>query len=46
MQTAVTELFQRDAVLCVYSHEKDNGMTAYIMLSNGAVAEIQLVEAK
>ena len=46
LQTAVTELFQRDDVLCVYSHEKDNGMTAYIMLSNGAVAEIQLAEAK
>ena len=45
-QSAVTGLFREDSVLCVYGHEKDNGYTAYIKLSNGAVAEIQLNEAQ
>ena len=46
MQKAVADLFNRDSILCVYGHEKDSGYTAYIKLSNGAVAEIQLNEAQ
>lgn len=46
LQTAVTELFNQDSVLCAYSHDEDNGYTAYIRLSNGAMAEIQLNEAQ
>lgn len=46
LETAVAELFNRDSVLCMYGHEKDDGYTAYIRLSNGAVAEIQLNEAQ
>ena len=46
LQTTVTELFDQDNVLCIYGHEEDNGATAYIRLSNGAVAEIQVNEAK
>ena len=33
-------------VLCIYSHEEDNGYTAYIRLSNGAIVEIRLNEKK
>ena len=46
LQTAVTALFKQDSVLCVYGHEEDSGVTAYIRLSNGAMAEIQLNEAQ
>jgi len=46
LQTAVTALFNQDSVLCVYGHEEDDGYTAYVNLSNGAMAEIQLEEAQ
>ena len=46
LQTAVTALFNQDSVLCVYGHEEDDGYTAYVILSNGAMAEIQLEEAQ
>ena len=46
MQTAVAELFNQDYILCIYGNEEDSGYTAYIRLSNGAMAEIQLNEAQ
>lgn len=42
LQTAARKLLEKDYVLCLYNNEKDNGFTAYIKLSNGAIAEIQL----
>lgn len=45
LQKAVAELFDRDSIMCVYAHEEDGGSTAYIRLSNGALAEIRLNEA-
>ena len=33
-------------ILCIYSHENDNGCTAYLRLSNGAIAEIRLKETE
>lgn len=44
LRTAVAALFNEDSILCVYGHEKDSGYTAYIRLSNAAVAEIRLNE--
>ena len=46
LKTAAGELFEQDAILCVYGPEKNNGYTAYIRLSNGAVAKIRLNEAQ
>ena len=46
LQTAAWKLLEKDNVLCLYNHEKDNGYTAYIRLSNGAIAEIRLEEAE
>ncbi len=46
LQKAVAELFKEDSILCVYGDEKDGGYTAYIRLSNGAVAELRLNEAR
>ena len=42
LQSAVRKLLEKDEILCVYDHEEDNGYTAYIRLSNGAIAEIRL----
>lgn len=42
LQTAARALLNQDYVLCMYGHEKNSGFTAYIRLSNGAVAEIRL----
>ena len=46
LQAAAQKLLEKDDVLCLYNHENDNGYTAYIRLSNGAIVEIQLEEAK
>ena len=42
LEAAARMLLEKDEVLCLYSHEKDNAYTAYIRLSNGAIAEIRL----
>lgn len=42
LQIAARKLLEKDYVLCIYSHKKDNGYTSYIRLSNGAIAEIQI----
>ena len=44
LQTAARRLLENDDVLCLYNHEEDKGYTAYIRLSNGAIAEIRLAE--
>ena len=46
LQIAARKLLEKDYVLCIYSHKKDNGYTSYIRLSNGAIAEIRLEEAE
>lgn len=46
LQTAAMSLLNQEYVLCMYDHEKDSGYTAYVKLSNGAVAEIRLNEAR
>ena len=40
------KLLEKDNTLCIYSHETDDGYTAYIRLSNGTVEEIRLNEAE
>ena len=46
LQEAARKLLEKDSVLCIYSHEKDNGFTAYLKLSNGAITEIRLNETE
>ncbi len=46
LQAAARKLLEKDNILCIYSHENDNGCTAYLRLSNGAIAEIRLKEAE
>lgn len=46
LQAAARKLLEKDNILCIYSHENDNGCTAYLRLSNGAIAEIRLKETE
>ena len=45
LQEAARTLLENDSVLCMYNHEND-GYTAYVKLSNGAIVEIRLAEAE
>ena len=46
LQAAARKLLEKDNILCIYSHENDSGCTAYLRLSNGAIAEIRLKETE
>ena len=46
LQAVARKLLEKDNILCIYSHENDNGCTAYLRLSNGAIAEIRLKETE
>lgn len=46
LQAAARKLLEKDNILCIYSHENDNSCTAYLRLSNGAIAEIRLKETE
>jgi hypothetical protein len=43
LQAVAHKLLEKDNVLCLYTHEEDNAYTAYIRLSNGAIAELRLM---
>ena len=46
LEAAARKILEKDDILCLYSHEKDHGYTAYLRLSNGAIAEIRLKETE
>ena len=46
LEAAVAELWNQKSLLCMYAREEDDGYTAAIRLSNGAMAKIQLNEAQ
>ena len=43
LQAVARKLLEKDNVFCLYTHEEDNAYTAYIRLSNGAIAELRLM---